>query len=132
MSHPAPLHLGMLCHHNGSSLPHAAAACLLRGLHVQGPLRNSHHLALLPSPPHTLHPAATPSHSHVPPLQVAPQRQGPSQMQRLGDTQVMDITAPAWECLDEGSWVTGAAAKRQHTNYCAFHGNKLYTLRPGK
>eukprot|EP00891_Asterochloris_glomerata_P004088 jgi/Astpho2/4088/Aster-x1197 len=65
-------------------------------------------------------------------IQVPPQRQGPSQVQRLGDTQVMDITAPAWECLDEGSWATGAVAKRQHANYCAFHGNKLYTLRPGK
>ncbi len=81
------------------------------GLRVQGPLPNPFPLAL---------------------LQVPPQRQGPSQVQRLGDTQVLDITAPAWECLDEGSWATGAAAKRQHANYCAFHGNKLYTLRPGK
>ena len=107
-----------------------------RGLCVQGALPISHPLAssrqATAFPSAHAAPCRHPSHSHVSPLQVAPQRQGPSHGQRLGDTQVMDITAPAWECLDEGSWVTGAAAKRQHSNYCAFHGSKLYTLRPGK
>ena len=50
---------------------------------------------------------------------------------RLADTHVLDTSSPSWECLDEGNWGT-AVSKLPQANYCAFYGNKLYTLKPNK
>ena len=46
-------------------------------------------------------------------------------------TQVLDLTAPAWECLDEGAWATTAKPCRGGCAWSAFSGGRLLTLRPG-
>lgn len=46
-------------------------------------------------------------------------------------TQVLDLTAPAWECLDEGAWAITAKVCRGGSAWSAFSGGRLLTLRPG-
>ena len=46
-------------------------------------------------------------------------------------TQVLDLTAPAWECLDGGAWATTAKVCRGGCAWSAFSGGRLLTLRPG-
>ncbi|KAK9825409.1 hypothetical protein WJX81_002378 [Elliptochloris bilobata] len=50
----------------------------------------------------------------------------------LGDLHVLDMTAPAWECLDEGAWAAAAKPCRGAGAWSAFSGARLLTLRPGR
>lgn len=51
---------------------------------------------------------------------------------RLADTHILDLATPSWECVDDGAWATGVNFKQMLAQYCVFHGNKLYMLKPSK
>ena len=51
---------------------------------------------------------------------------------RLADTHILDMAAPSWECVDDGAWAAGFTWKQMLAQYCVFHGNRLYMLRPSK
>ena len=51
---------------------------------------------------------------------------------RLADTHILDLATPSWECVDDGAWAASFTFKQISAQYCVFHGNKLYMLKPSK
>lgn len=51
---------------------------------------------------------------------------------RLADTHILDLATPSWECVDDGAWAASVTFKQMLAQYCVFHGNKLYMLKPSK
>ncbi|DBA67511.1 TPA: hypothetical protein ACH3X2_001791 [Trebouxia sp. C0005] len=51
---------------------------------------------------------------------------------RLADTHILDMTTPGWECIDDGAWASSSTWRQMLAQYCVFHGNRLYMLKPSK
>ena len=51
---------------------------------------------------------------------------------RLADTHILDMATPSWECIDDGAWASSSTWRQMLAQYCVFHGNRLYMLKPSK
>ncbi|KAK9823106.1 hypothetical protein WJX72_000307 [[Myrmecia] bisecta] len=59
-------------------------------------------------------------------------QRGGEACKHLADTHILDITAPNWECMDEGLWINSLQVQKGRPIISCFHGNKLYTLKPNR